>query len=272
MPPGRAWEIIWRVARGGGRKAATPAGVTPAAAVQFRVAGRGQHLIDVVHVSGEFGRLALARPGQRDLEIGADAAGIFAEHDDAIGEQHGFLDVVGDDEDGLGRDGFLAPELQQFTAQILGGEDIEGGEGLVHEKDFGLDDQGPGKADALLHAAGEFLGIGLLEAVEADGVEDFEAALAALEGVDATSLERGFHVLIDGEPGEESEALKDDGDIGGAIADGFAVPEDLAGRGEGEAGEHAQQGTFAGAGGTEQGEDLSGFDGKIGGGDDRNGG
>ena len=143
-----------------------------------------------------------------DFEIGADAAGIFAEHDDAIGEQHGLLDVVGDDEDGLGGNGFLAPELEQFAAKILGGKDIEGGERLVHEKDFGLDDQGAGKADALLHAAGELLGIGLLEAVETDGVEDFEAALAALEGADAARLERGFHVFKDGEPGEEREALE----------------------------------------------------------------
>ena len=157
-------------------------------------------------------------------------AGVFAEHDDAVGEEDGLFDVVGDDEDGLGGNGFLAPELKQFAAQVLGGEDVEGGEWLVHEEDFGLDDEGAGKADALLHAAGEFLGIGLLEAVEADGVEDFQAAFAALEGVDAAGFERSLDVFKDGEPGKKREALKDDGDVGSAVADGLAVPEDIAGQ------------------------------------------
>ncbi len=117
--------------------------------------------------------------GERDLEVGADVAGIAAEDDDAVGEQDGFFDVVGDDEDGLGGDGLLLPELEQFAAQVFGGEHVERGEGLVHEEDFRLDDQGAGEADALPHAAGEFFGVGGLEAVEADGVEDLEAAPAA---------------------------------------------------------------------------------------------
>ena len=178
----------------------------------------GQHLVDVVHVSGELGGLAVARARHGEREVGANAAGVFAQHDDAVGQQHGLLNVVGDDEDGLGGNGLLAPELQQFAAQVLGGEHVESGEWLVHEEDFGFDDEGAGKADALLHAAGEFLGIGLLEAVEADGVENFKAAFAALEGVDAARLERGFHVFKNSEPGKKREALKDDGDVGRAIA------------------------------------------------------
>jgi len=179
---------------------------------------------------------------------------------------------VGDEEDGAGGNGFLAPEFEEFAAEVFGGEDVEGGKGLVHEEDFGLDDQGAGEADALLHAAGELLGIGLLEAVEADGVENLEAALAALEGVEAAGLERSFDVFKDGEPGKKSKTLKDDADVGGGVGDGLAVPEDLSGGGLGESGEHAQQGALAGAGGPEQGENLTGFDGEIGGRDDGDGG
>ena len=140
---------------------------------------------------------------------------------------------MGDEEDGLGGNGFLGPKFEELAAEVFGGENIQGGERLVHEEDFGLDDQGAGKADALLHAAGKFLGISLLEAVEADGIENFEAALAAFEGMDATGLERGLDILKDGKPGKESEALEDDADVGGAVADGLPVPEHLAGGGLG---------------------------------------
>ena len=89
--------------------------------------------------------------------------------------------------------------------------------------------------------------------------------------MDAVRFERGLDVIKDGKPGKESEALKDDADVGGGIADGLAVPEDLAGRGLGETGKHAQQSAFAGAGGSEQGKDLAGFDGEVGGSDDGDG-
>ena len=164
--------------------------------------------------------------------------------------------------------GLLGPQLEQFTAQVFGGEDVEGGEGLVHEEDFGLDDEGAGEADALLHAAGELLGIGGFETVETDGVEHAHAALAALFRVDAAGLERGLDIFEDGEPGEEGEALEDDGDVDFGVGDGLFVPVDLAGGWARKAGEHAQHGGFAGAGGAEQGDDLPGNDGEVGGRDD----
>ena len=151
--------------------------------------GPGQHLVDVVDQLRERRRLAVARLRQRDPEIGADVAGIAAQHDDAVGQQHGLFDVVGDEEDGPGGDGLLLPQLQQFAAQVLRGEHVERGERLVHEEDFRLDHQRAREADALLHAAGEFLGIGGLEAVETDGVEHAQAALAALL---ARSMPRAF--------------------------------------------------------------------------------
>ena len=172
-------------------------------------------------------------------------AGIAAEHDDAVGEQDGFFNVVGDQEDGLGGHGLVGPELEQFTAQVFGGEHVEGAEGLVHEEDFGLDDQGAGKADALLHAAGQFLGIGGFEAVQADRVEHLHAAVAALVGSNAAGLQRSFDVFKHGEPGEESEALEDDGDVDLGVGDRLLVPVDLAGGGRGEAAQHAQHGRFA---------------------------
>ena len=194
------------------------------------------------------------------LEIGADVAGIAAQHDDAVGQQHRLFDVVRDQEDGLGGHGLVGPQLQQLTAQVLGGQHVQGAEGLVHEEHLRLDHQGAGKADALLHAARQFLGIGGLEAVQAHRVQHLHAALAALVGGNAAGLQRGFHVFQHREPGKEGEALEDDGDVDLRIGDGLLVPVDLAGGGRGEAGQHAQHGGFAGARGAEQGDDLAGND------------
>jgi hypothetical protein len=175
---------------------------------------------------------------------------------------------VGDDEDGFGGHGFLGPELEEFGAEVLGGQDVEGAEGLVHEEDFWLDDEGAGESYALAHAAGELFGEGCLETVETDGVEHLEAAFAALFWIDASGLQGGFYVLEDGEPGEESEGLEDDGNVDLGLGDGLFVPIDLAGGGFGEACEHSEHGRFAGAAGAEEGEDFAGDDGEIGGADD----
>ena len=232
--------------------------------------GLGEDLIDVVDEGGEGGVFALARLRKRDFEIGADVAGIAAEDDDAVGEEDGFLDVVGDEEDGFGGDGLLLPELEELAAQVVGGEDVEGGERLVHEKDFRLDDERAGESDALAHAAGELAGIGGFESVEADGVEDLEAAAMALGGFHAAGLQRRLNVLEDGEPGEEGKALEDDGDVGLGVGDVLAMPEDRAGGRAGEAGKHAQQRGFTGTGGAEEGDDLAGKDGEVSGSNDLN--
>ena len=64
----------------------------------------------------------------------------------------------------------------------------------------------------------------------------------------------------DGEVGEEGVALEDGGDValvGGEAVEAGAVEEDVAGGGVFEAGDQAEGGGFAAAGGAEQGEELA---------------
>ena len=56
--------------------------------------------IDFVDELDEARRLAVARMGNVYRKIGVDVRGIAAQNDDAIGEDHGFFDIVCDDEDG----------------------------------------------------------------------------------------------------------------------------------------------------------------------------
>ena len=74
----------------------------------------------------------------------------------------------------------VGPEVEQVGAQRFGGQHVEGGEGLVHQEDGGFDDQCPGEADALAHAAGQFARIGRFEAVEADQVDGVERTACGL--------------------------------------------------------------------------------------------
>ena len=227
--------------------------------------GLGEDAINVVDGFVEAQVEVLAGVGYADPEIGADAAGILSQHHHAVGQGDGFFDVVGDEEDGAGGHFLAEPQFHQLAAQVFGGEHVERGERLVHEEDFGLHDQGAGKPDALFHAAGEFLGEGGFEAVEAHRIQDFQAAPHALVGGNAARLERGLHVIQHGEPGKQGEALKHDGDVGARAGEGLAVPENLAGTGTRKTGKNAQEGGFARAGRPQQGEDLAGIDGQVGG-------
>ncbi len=63
------------------------------------------------------------------------------------------------------------PQVVDLAAQALGREDVERAERLVHAQQLGRTGHGPRDADALLHAAGQLLGKGVLVAAQADRVD-----------------------------------------------------------------------------------------------------
>ncbi len=136
------------------------AGVAPRAPSDRALRRRGEQTIDLIDDLAESGRCPVARPCQRVRNVGADAAGVGAEHDDAVGHFHRFLDIVRDQDDALGRYSPLDPQILQVAAQRFGGQDVERGERLVEQQDIGIDHERAGEADALAHAARQFLGIG----------------------------------------------------------------------------------------------------------------
>src|SRR5882762_401661 len=212
----------------------------------------------------EVGALAVARMRNVNFEVRVNVRGVAAEYDDAVGEDDGLFDIVSHDENRARGNLVTEPELEELAAKSLRGKDVKGGERLVHEEHFGLDDECAGDTDALLHAAGQFLGIGDFKTVEADGVNDAQGTLAAFDGRHAAGLERGLDVFENGEPGEERETLKDDGNIGRFVTDRMAVPVDGAGAGGRKTGQHAKQCGLAAAGRAEKHDDLAGIDGEIG--------
>jgi hypothetical protein len=219
--------------------------------------------IDKVDEFGEARRFPVARIRQLDGELRVDVGGIAAQDNDAIGEKYGFLDVVSNDKNGARGNLLAEPQFQQFAAQRFGGQDIQRREGLVHEKHFGFNDEGASHANALLHAAGELFGIGGFEAVETNRINDAQGTLVALDFGNAAGFERRFDIFDDGEPREKSEALKNDGNVGGFARDGLTMPIDSAPGSGREAGEHAKHGRFAAAGRAEQANNLARVNGDV---------
>src|SRR5260370_32081849 len=98
--------------------------------------------------------------------------------------------------------------MQQQLLHLQSGLRVERAERLVHQEELGLHQQAAREADTLLHAAGELVGIGVLEAAEADqGERAFRLLLEAapLVALDARA-ERD--VVAHRQPGEERRLLE----------------------------------------------------------------
>src|SRR5579859_704993 len=214
--------------------------------------------------------LSVTRMGHVHGNIRVNMGWITAKNDDAVGKNHSFFDIVRDDENGPSGNLSIEPKLQKLAAQRFRGQNIQSGKRFIHEENFRFDDEGAGDTDALLHAAGEFLGISSFETVQPDRVNDAQRAFVALDGNHAPSLERGFDIFEYREPREKSKALKHDGNVWRLISHRLAVPENRAGAGGRESREHAKQRGFSAAGGTEQRDDLPGVDGEVRGGNHLN--
>ncbi len=210
--------------------------------------------------------MAVARARHGDAEIGADAAGILAQHHHPVGQQDRFFDVVGDDEDGAGGHFLAVPELEQLRAQVLGGEHVERGKRLVHEEHFRLHDQCAGEADALLHAAGKLLGV--RRARSRPGPPNRGCAgLRFMRSVAAMprALSGASTLSSTVSHGNNAKLWKTMETFGHGPGHRLAVPQHLARGGRSEAGEHAQHGGFARARWPEQRQNLAGINGQVGG-------
>jgi hypothetical protein len=97
--------------------------------------------------------------------------GAMVENGDAVGEEGGFLLVVGDEQgrEFADRLKFLQP-LTQFPAYF----GIEGAEGFVQEQDTGVGGQSPCEGNTLPLASGDLLREAATEAFELDLLEELK--------------------------------------------------------------------------------------------------
>ena len=186
-----------------------------------------------------------------------DAAGIGAHDEDAVGEVGGFFEVVGDEEDG---DVYLAPDLQKVALHLRAGLGIERAEGLVHDEDARFVGEGTSDGDALLHAAGEFMRIRILELREADHLQPLTRFGFGGELAFAAHLQAEHDVALYGEPWEEGVTLEDHAAIGTGFTDVSAIEQSDTAAAFVKSGDDADEGRFAAARRADDGDELAAMD------------
>jgi hypothetical protein len=183
----------------------------------------------------------------------------FPHQGDAVGHEHGFLGVVRHHQR---RDAAGLEHVEGVVAHLVAEAGVEGGEGLVQKERLRAGRQGAGQRHPLLLPAGEHVGVSAGVGFEADAGEGFGHLPAALAARHAAEAEGD--VLRHRQVREQGVVLEHETDpalFGRDFAARFgehgAVQFDAAGLQGFQAGDEAEQGGLAVAGGAQEAQDLA---------------
>ena len=185
------------------------------------------------------------------------ADGTIGHHDDAVGEQHGFVDIVRDHDRGIAEP---AVDLHDAFLQMRPCQRVERAEWLVHQQNLGLHRQRAGDADALLHAARNFrraLVGGMPHLHEREIVHRPFVPLGLALGRAEDFVDRELDVVVDGQPRQQRMALEDDGAVGARRVDFAVLQQDGARRDLRQAGDQVEQRGLAATGMADDGDELA---------------
>jgi len=177
-------------------------------------------------------------------------------HRDAVAHGEGLLLVVRDEDEG---DADVVLDRLQLDLQFLAEPRVQGAQGLVEEQDARLEHERTRERDALLLPTGELRGPAVLEALQANELEDPAHLALPFLLVEPLVLEPEGHVCCDVEVGEERVALKHRVDVPLVRRDlrhVCAVQDDATARRLLEARDHPERRRLAAARRPEQGEEL----------------
>ena len=143
----------------------------------------------------------------------------------AIGQRHRLHQIVRDKHHGLpGLGGKPQQQIVHRELQLR----IERSERLVEQRRFGAVQQHAREAGALAHAAGQFVRIAMLEAVEPDMLDHLIGAIGALGLADAGELERKRDVVAHRAPRQQIVLLRHVADVGVDVGDARTLVDDRA--------------------------------------------
>ena len=182
------------------------------------------------------------------------------EHRDAVAHGQGLGLVVGDVDGGDAEAALQRGDLGAGLDAELG---VEVRQRLVHEEDLRLAHDGAAHGDALALATGERLRLAVEVRLEVEELGGLETRLARSSLADAGDLQREAHVVGDGHVRVERVVLEDHRDVAVLrrhVGDVAVADEDVAVVDLFEAGEHAQGGGLATAGGADEDEEFAVFD------------
>src|SRR6266567_4033402 len=188
---------------------------------------RPQPGMDRTELQLECGLVARAtRNGNRDDVL--DPSRTRRKHDDAVREPQGFIQIMGDVDDGeIG----AVEKLHQVLDQELARLRIERRQRLVHEQQARTHRERAGNPDALAHAAGELLGKRSGEFREPGTLQGVGDERAALGYGQLAMLERQRDVVCRAAPGQQGKILENERDRVEAVRRKIAAQRDLAAHG-----------------------------------------
>ena len=193
--------------------------------------------------------------GRSTLHDLLDAAGPGRHDDHAVGEEDRLGNRVGDEHDGLPR---LPPDAQQLEVHELARHGVERAEGLVHQEQRRVVDERAGDGHALAHAARQLVRVLVLEALEADQLEQRHRPRARGPCRRAAAPPRASRTLSRTvRQGRSTGILEDDADVAARPVDGLAAQAHGARRARDEPGEDLHEGGLAAARLSDDGDELA---------------
>ena len=148
-------------------------------------------------------RIARRGEGFDEIEVVArDDAARPRRHDDKMrAEEQSLFDGMGDEEDLLPR---TVPHVDEQFLHLLARQAVERAERLVHEQDGGVGGERAGDADALAHAARQFVWGGVSEVLQTDQAQQLLRTGEALRPAHARELQPERDILDDVLPRQQS--------------------------------------------------------------------
>ena len=197
--------------------------------------GMGAHHFQARNAGDEIGDIIVLRV-HHDLFRPADLDDPAVAHDrDPVADADRFVEVVGDEHRRLFHD---AGKLDELVLQLPPDQRVERTERLVHQQDLGIGGQRPRQADALLHAAGQFVGEFVAPAAELDHLKGALGDFRAFVLAGAADFQRQGYVVQNRAVRHQGEVLEHHGNVFVAVApqglvlhreDILAVDQDAAG-------------------------------------------
>jgi hypothetical protein len=140
---------------------------------------------------------------------------------------------------------------------------IDGTKGLIHEEDHGIDGQSSRQAGALLHAAGQFMGIVMLEVFQPHPLQIIARYIAPFFLWHAAQLQTELYVREHRTPGEQSKGLKNHSAIRSWGRDSLSIDQNLAAIMGNETVDNFKQRSFAASAWADDADKLILTDGEV---------
>ena len=215
----------------------------------------------VLRVFVDIAAAAIARQGVAH-DFGDARTRAIGHQDDLVGQQNGFVDVMGNHEHGLRGGG---ADFEQLVLDHAAGEGVERAERFVQQQHLGLDGKGAGNADALLHAARQFRRFFVLRTGQTDQVDELLAVGAHFVAapVGPARFHREGDILHHRQPRHQGMPLKHYTTIQAGAGHLTPVHEHQPGAWLVESGQHIQDGRFAAAGMADDADEFALIDAEM---------